>query len=66
MAVKDESVFTAELRKDQWDLITLGLAHIRSMTLGGESAYGVDKLGRTFLRRCIDETVGDIQSQVPK
>ena len=58
--------YAAELRKDQWDLITLGLAHIRSMTTGAESQYGVDRLGRVFLRRCIDEIIRDIESQVPE
>jgi hypothetical protein len=61
----NRDIYAAELRTDQWDLIVLALQHIRAMTTGSESSYGVDKLGRLFLRRRCDETVKDIQSQVP-
>lgn len=66
MSDKQATIFTADLRKDQWDLIVMALEHIRGMADSTASGYSVDAIGRKFLRRCIVETVGDIQSQVPK
>lgn len=60
-----ESLYSVDLRRDQWDLIILCLQHVRGMSLGGDSAYAVDNVGRKFLRRCVDETVLDIQANVP-
>ena len=63
---KGNTLYQAELRQDQWDLLVMALEHIRSLTQAGDSAYAVDRLGRQFLRRCCIETVKDIQAQVPK
>lgn len=66
MSKESDTNYTVELRRDQWDLIVMCLEHVRSMTNGGSSAYAVDSVGRKFLRRCVVETVGDIQSNVPE
>lgn len=64
--MSDTEKCSASLRRDQWDLIVLAMNHIRSMTLGAYSQYGIDRLGRTFLRRRVDEVTNDIQAQVPE
>lgn len=64
--MSEEQKYPAELRMDQWELIVLAMRHIRSMTLGAESQYGVDKLGRTFLHRRVNEITDDIVSQLPE
>jgi hypothetical protein len=64
--MSNEDSFTVELRADQWDLIVLALEHVRWLTTGGDSAYTIDKLGRTFLRRRCVETMNDIQGSVPE
>lgn len=58
--------YTVELRHDQWDMILMCLDHVRAMSLAAESAYAVDRVGRKFLRRSIDETVADIRANVPE
>ena len=59
------TIYSAELRKDQWDLILMALEHIRQMANGASSAYAIDTLGRKFLKRCVEETTNDIGAQVP-
>lgn len=62
----DNVTYTVVLRHDQWDLIVLAMEHIRGMTMAGESAYGIDKLGRIFLRRHCNEIIAAIQSNYPE
>lgn len=61
-----ETLYTVDLRKDQWDLIVMCLEHVRAMTNSADSAYAVDCVGRKFLKRCVDETIMDIRAYVPE
>lgn len=63
---KGDKMLTVDLRQDQWDLIVLSLQHVRAMTTESGIVHPVDKVGRIFLRRCIDETVTDIRVSVPE
>lgn len=58
--------YSVELRQDQWDLIVHCLEHVRVMTTLADSPYAVDRVGRKFLKRCVDETVTDIRAAVPE
>lgn len=61
-----DTLYVASLRDDQWDLIVLALAHVSGMTQTNASGYSIDILGRQFLRRRCNETIADLQGQVPK
>ena len=61
-----DTLYTVELRQDQWDLIVYCLSHVRDMTCSGSSAYAVDAVCRKFLRRCVDETIKEIRADVPE